>query len=172
MREHLTNLTATAAATLAENLDNANERTLEAVVEANRRFVELAVATADRVAEQFSFELPFADRLPTVPTPAESGERYLDFVERAVAVNREFNDRIVGMLKSDTATVDSLVATVTQAADTATDAVRATARTTSARTSTARKSASTRAASAKTAATTTAKRTAKKTASTARAASK
>ena len=102
MRDQFTNFTATAAATLAENLDTANERALDAVIDANRKLVEFAVTTADRVAEQISFELPFADRLPSLPTPAESGERYLDFVERAVAVNREFNDRIVAMLKSDT----------------------------------------------------------------------
>ena len=37
--------------------------------------------------------MPFADKLPT---PTESAERYLDFVERAVAVNREFNQRVAG----------------------------------------------------------------------------
>ena len=103
MRDQFTNFTSTTAATLAENIDSANTRALDAVIDANRKLVEFAVTTADRVADQITFELPFADRLPSLPTPAESGERYLDFVERAVAVNREFNDRIVAMLKSDTA---------------------------------------------------------------------
>ena len=188
MRDQLTNLTSTTAATLAENLDAANTRALDAVIDANRKLVEFAVTTADRVAEQISFELPFADRLPALPTPAESGQRYLDFVERAVAVNREFNDRIVAMLKSDTTTVDTLVAKVTKAADATTDTVtghatdavaavrssaKQTAKKATARTATARKAATTRATAAKRSATKaapTVKRTAKKAAAKASAA--
>ncbi len=64
MRNEFTKFTTTAAATLAENIDTANERALEAVIDANRRFVEFAVTAADRVADQIPFELPFADRLP------------------------------------------------------------------------------------------------------------
>lgn len=189
MREQFTHLTATAAATLAENLDAANERALEAVVDANRRLVEFAVTTADRVAERITFELPFADRLPTRPSPAETGERYLDFVERAVVVNREFNDRIVSMLKSDTVTVDTIVAKIAATADETADRVsdaasaatttakrtaKRTATTASGRTTPARKAASTtkttakrtakQAASTTAGAATTAKRTAKKSA--------
>lgn len=177
MREQFSNLTATTAATLAESIDSANERALGAVVDANRKLVEFAVTTADRVAERINFELPFADRLPTLPTPAVSGERYLDFVERAVAVNREFNDRIVAMLKSDTVTVDTIVAkiskTVDETADQVNDAASAvtasvkqsakrTATKAGARTAPARKAATKRSVSPKT----TAKRTAKKAATT------
>jgi DNA-binding protein HU-beta len=122
MRDQFTKLnefTTSATATVAENIDRANERALDALVDANRRLVEFAVTTADRLSEQISVELPFTDRFPT---PAESGERYLDFVERAVAVNREFNDRIVTMLKADApAAADRFVATATRVADAATD---------------------------------------------------
>jgi hypothetical protein len=168
MREQFTHFTTTAAATLAENLDAANERALEAVVDANRKLVEFAVTTADRVAERIPFELPFADRLPARPSPAETGERYLDFVERAVVVNREFNDRIVSMLKSDTVTVDTIVAKIAKTADETADQVsnaastaKTTAKTTTKRTA---KKAAGRSAGAATATKRTAKTSAKKSA--------
>lgn len=72
------------------------DRVLDAVLDANRRAVDFAVTTADRVQE-YTGDLPMADRLPT---PAETGERYLDFVERAVQMNRDFNQRVASMIET------------------------------------------------------------------------
>ncbi len=75
------------------------DRVLDAVLDANRRAVDFAVTTADRVQE-YTGDLPMADRLPT---PAETGERYLDFVERAVQMNRDFNQRVASMIETPAA---------------------------------------------------------------------
>ncbi|MEM9517119.1 MAG: hypothetical protein AAGA42_19890 [Actinomycetota bacterium] len=72
------------------------DRVLDAVLDVNRRAVDFAVTTADRVQE-YTGDLPMADRLPT---PAETGERYLDFVERAVQLNRDFNQRVASMIET------------------------------------------------------------------------
>ena len=89
---------------IADRFTTTSDRVLDAVLDTNRRIVDAAVTTADRVAEQFrsqvSVELPFADRLPT---PTVAGERYLDFVERAVSLNRDMNQRVVDMIKADNA---------------------------------------------------------------------
>ena len=45
-------------------------------------------------------DLPLADKLLT---PAEAGARYIDFVEQAVSVNRDFTKRVVGMLPTGVA---------------------------------------------------------------------
>ncbi|HSM65854.1 MAG TPA: hypothetical protein VK860_06090, partial [Ilumatobacteraceae bacterium] len=76
-----------------------SDKVLDAVLDTNRRVVDVAVSAADRVNERV--ELPFADRLPT---PTVAGERYLDFVERAVSLNREMNQRVVELLGADRAT--------------------------------------------------------------------
>ena len=78
-----------------------SDQVLDAVLDANRRFVDVAVTTADRVADQINFDLTLSDRLPT---PTVAGERYLDFVERAVSLNRDMNQRVVEMIKADNAT--------------------------------------------------------------------
>ena len=44
MRDQFTNFATTATTTLAESIDTANVRALDAVVDANRRFVEFAVS--------------------------------------------------------------------------------------------------------------------------------
>ena len=89
---------------IAERFTTTSDRVLDAVLDTNRRIVDAAVTTADRVAEQFrsqvTVELPFADRLPT---PTLAGERYLDFVERAVSLNRDMNQRVVDMIRADNA---------------------------------------------------------------------
>jgi len=89
---------------IAERFTTTSDRVLDAVLDTNRRIVDAAVTTADRVAEQFrsqvTVDLPFADRLPT---PTVAGERYLDFVERAVSLNRDMNQRVVDMIKADNA---------------------------------------------------------------------
>ena len=72
------------------------DRVLDAVLDANRRVVDFAVTTADRVQE-YAPELPMSDR---VPTPSEAGERYLEFVERAVEMNRDFNQRVASMIET------------------------------------------------------------------------
>ena len=99
-----------ALAALADKVEAANERLLDFVVDANRRLADLAVTSADRAAEVLPVALPFADRLPT---PAESAARYLDFVERAAAVNREFNQRVLALLTVDApAVVDTVTESV------------------------------------------------------------
>ena len=89
---------------IAERFTTTSDRVLDAVLDTNRRIVDAAVTTADRVTEQFrsqvTVELPFVDRLPT---PTVAGERYLDFVERAVSLNRDMNQRVVDMIKADNA---------------------------------------------------------------------
>lgn len=74
-------------------VNDANSRMLDSVVEANRTAVDFAVKSADRLP---TVELPVE-----MPTPAEAGKRYIDFVERAVEMNRDLNARVVGMLPAD-----------------------------------------------------------------------
>ncbi len=85
-----------------ERFTSTSDQVLDAVLDTNRRIVEVAVTTADRIAEQIKVELPLADRLPT---PAVAGERYLEFVERAVSLNRDLNQRVVEMITADNAKV-------------------------------------------------------------------
>ena len=89
---------------ITERFTTTSDRVLDAVLDTNRRIVDAAVTTADRVGEQIrkqvTVELPFADRLPT---PTVAGERYLDFVERAVSLNRDMNERVVDMINADNA---------------------------------------------------------------------
>lgn len=83
------------SATTAVN--DANVQVLDTVVKTNKNVVDFAVKAAERFP---TFELP--SELPVaIPTPAEAGERYIDFVERAVSMNRDLNDRIVAMLPAD-----------------------------------------------------------------------
>jgi 2-hydroxychromene-2-carboxylate isomerase len=85
---------------ISERFTTTSDQVLDAVLDANRRIVDMAVTTADRVAEQINVEFPFADRFPT---PTETGERYLEFVERAVSLNRDMNQRVAEMIKVDNA---------------------------------------------------------------------
>jgi hypothetical protein len=128
-----------------------SDKVLDAVLDTNRRVVDVAVSTADRVNERV--ELPFADRLPT---PTVAGERYLDFVERAVSLNREMNQRVVELLGADRATAATAkqAAARQAAAKTATTKPRTvkknTAKKSTARKSTARKSTARKSTAAKT----------------------
>ncbi|MFN3255883.1 MAG: hypothetical protein ACE37B_09305 [Ilumatobacter sp.] len=82
-------------------VNTANARLLDTLVEANRTAVDFAVKTAERLPRvELPAQLPFS---LTVPTATETGERYLDFVERAVSVNRDFGDRVAKMLPADIA---------------------------------------------------------------------
>jgi len=88
-----------------DNYIETNDRILEAVVETNRKVVDFAVKTADQVAERVDQiedmpEFKFADK---VPTPSETGERYLEFVERAVELNREYTQRVIDRILEDEA---------------------------------------------------------------------
>lgn len=74
-------------------VNDANSRMLNSMVEANRTAVDFAVKSADRLP---TIELPVE-----MPTPAEAGKRYIDFVERAVEINRDLNARVIGMLPAD-----------------------------------------------------------------------
>ena len=96
---------------ISERFTTTSDQVLDAVLDTNRRIVDLAVTTADRVADQVKVELPFADSLPT---PTVAGERYLEFVERAVSMNRDMNQRVAEMIKVDNAraAADKVVAPV------------------------------------------------------------
>jgi len=112
-------------AKLGEQFTNASDQVLDTVLDVNRRVVDFAVTTADRVNEQVrgqvDVELPFAD---SFPTPTIAGERYLEFVERAVSINRDVNQRIAEMI-----TVDNAQAAARKVADTATGATRTSTKT-------------------------------------------
>jgi hypothetical protein len=99
MRDQIQKFTKTAT----DNYTETNDRILDAVVETNRKVVDFAVKTADQVVDQLDQidqvrEFKFADK---VPTPAETGERYLDFVDSAVELNREFTERFITSLLAD-----------------------------------------------------------------------
>ena len=104
---------------VSDRFATTSDQVLDAVLDANRRIVDMAVNTADRVSEQINVEFPFAERFPT---PTVAGERYLEFVERAVSLNRDMNERVVEMIKADNAKAasDKVVATAKNVADTAT----------------------------------------------------
>jgi hypothetical protein len=97
---------------ISENIDSAamtvvdtSERILDTIVDVNRRVVDEAVRTADRFP---TVELPLSDKLPT---PAEAGDRYIDFVEQAASMNRDFTSRVVHMLPTGVATTAKTKAT-------------------------------------------------------------
>ncbi len=115
---------------ISERFTTTSDQVLDAVLDTNRRIVDFAVTTADRVADQVKVELPFAD---SFPTPTVAGERYLDFVERAVSMNRDMNQRVVEMIKADNAKAasDKVVATAKNVAETATKTVSDAAKTVS-----------------------------------------
>lgn len=136
-----------ALASLAGDVDAANERMLDLVVDANRRLADFAVTVADRVAEALPVSAPFADNLPT---PAESAERYIDFVERAAAANREFNQRILARLTAD---VDTVVGTISEPVAPKATAKKAPATKATAKKSVAKKAAARKATAKKSAAT-------------------
>jgi len=101
---------------ISERFTTTSDQVLDAVLDTNRRMVDFAVTTADRVNDQIGFELPFAD---SFPTPTVAGERYLEFVERAVSINRDMNQRIAEMITADNAKVvsDTVVATAKTVAE-------------------------------------------------------
>ena len=97
---------------ITENIDNAaktvvdtTEQILDTIVSVNRRVVDGVVRTADRLP---NVELPLNDKLLT---PAEAGARYIDFVEQAVSVNRDFTARVVHMLPTGVAATAKTKAT-------------------------------------------------------------
>jgi hypothetical protein len=98
---------------IAERFTTTSDQVLDAVLDTNRRVVDFAVTTADRINEQIKLDVPFADNFPT---PAVAGERYLEFVERAVSLNRDMNQRVAEMITVDNAkaAADKVVAPVKQ----------------------------------------------------------
>lgn len=96
---------------ITERFTTTSDQVLDAVLDTNRRVVDFAVTTADRINEQIKLDVPFADSLPT---PTDAGERYLEFVERAVSMNRDMNQRVAEMIKVDNAraAADKVVAPV------------------------------------------------------------
>ena len=97
-------LTETLEAATAGFVD-ANEQLLDAVLVANRRAVDEAVRAADRLPRT---SIPFAERFPT---PAASGARYLEVVERAVDLERDVTARLVGALPTGFAPTAKATAT-------------------------------------------------------------
>lgn len=88
--------------TVTKTFVDANERVLDTVVSVNRRIVDTAVRMNQNIADRASnIELPMADKLPTA---AETGARYIDFVERAVSINRDFTAKVVAQLPTGVAT--------------------------------------------------------------------
>ncbi|HSP28728.1 MAG TPA: hypothetical protein VLN74_09285, partial [Ilumatobacteraceae bacterium] len=83
---------------ISERFTTTSDQVLDAVLDANRRIVDMAVTTADRLVEQLNVELPDRFHTPTV-----AGERYLEFVERAVSLNRDMNQRVAEMITADNA---------------------------------------------------------------------
>lgn len=96
---------------LTDGFTTTSDKVLDAVLETNRRAVDVVVTAADRVNERV--ELPFGDRFPT---PTVAGERYLEFVERAIELNRELNQRVVELLVADRPTASAAKAAERQAA--------------------------------------------------------
>ena len=135
--------------TAVSNYTETNDRVLDAVVDANRKMVDFAVKTATAVTDAVETPLAdskFADR---IPTPAEAGKAYIDFVERAAEMNRDFNQRVIDMLPAEVKPAKK--ASVKPAADKATvkpAAKKATVKTAAAKTPAAKK-ASTRKAAGK-----------------------
>jgi hypothetical protein len=130
--------------TAAENYTEANDRILDVVVETNRKVVDFAVKAADQVVEQLEQidQLPdfkFAERLPT---PAETGARYIEFVERAAEMNRDFTQRVVANLLAG----DPVAPAVEKPAAEGAPAKKAPAKKSTARKSTAKKAAAKRSA--------------------------
>lgn len=74
-------------------VNDANARVIDSVVDANRTAVDVAVKSAERLP---TVELPVP-----VPTPADAGKRYIDFVERAAEMNRDLNARVIDMLPAE-----------------------------------------------------------------------
>ncbi len=91
--------------TAAKTFVDANERVLETVMTLNRRMVDTAVSAADRAPKA---KLPMADKFPT---PAETGARYIDFVEKAVEANRDFTAKVVAQLPTGVAATAKTKAT-------------------------------------------------------------
>ncbi len=97
---------------ITENIDTAaktyvdvTERVLDTVVSVNRRIVDTAVEVADRAPK---VDLAIVEKLPT---PAETGARYIDFVERAVSANRDFTAKVVAQLPTGVAATAKTKAT-------------------------------------------------------------
>ena len=136
MRDQFEQFTKTAVG----NYTDANDRVVEVVVDANRKVVEIAVRAADQLIEQLEQfenlpEMPFADK---VPTPSEAGARYLEWVERAADLNRDFAQRVAATLQGDV-TVEPAPATNKSSAKKST-AKNSTAKKSTAKKSTAKKS--------------------------------
>jgi len=124
---------------VSERFTTTSDQVLDAVLDTNRRVVDFAVTTADRVADQINFDVPFAD---SFPTPTDAGERYLEFVERAVSMNRDMNQRVAEMITVDNAkaAADKVVAPAKKTVAKKSTAKKSTAKKSPAKKSTAKKS--------------------------------
>ncbi len=141
MREQLVKL----SKTYTDNYTEASDKFLDAVVENNKKAVDFAVKTADQMSEQLPelpVDLPWADQ---VPTAAELGARYIDFVERAVELNREFTDRVLKTIQFEEVEVKVAAPAPAKKAP----AKKSTAKKSTAKKSTAKKSTTKKAAASK-----------------------
>ena len=133
---------------ISERFTTTSDQVLDAVLDTNRRVVDFAVTTADRINEQIKLDVPFTG---SFPTPTDAGERYLEFVERAVSLNRDMNQRVVEMIKVDNAkaAADKVVAPVKKTVAKKTPAKKAPAKKTAAKKRPARKTVAKKAAASK-----------------------
>ena len=93
----------------AKNFVDANERMLDTVVSVNRRMVDTAVRVNRTIADRTpKLDLPLSEKLPT---PAATGARYIDFVERAASANRDFTAKVVAQLPTGVAATAKTQAT-------------------------------------------------------------
>jgi len=133
---------------ISERFTTTSDQVLDAVLDTNRRVVDFAVTTADRINEQIKLDVPFAD---SFPTPTVAGERYLEFVERAVSLNRDMNQRVAEMIKVDNAkaAADKVVAPVKKTVAKRTPAKKTPAKKTAAKKRPAKKTVAKKAAASK-----------------------
>lgn len=101
---------------IADRYASVSTTVLDAVVEAQHKLVDAWINGADKLVEVIPVDLPSA-----FPAPAETGAKYLDFVERAATVNREWNARVVNMLR--TGDVDHLTTPIVDAATSMTETI-------------------------------------------------
>lgn len=87
--------------TAVTNYTETNDKVLDTVIDMNRKVVDFAVKTATAVTDAVETPLADAKFADRIPTPAKAGKAYIDFVERAADMNRDFSKRVVAMLPAE-----------------------------------------------------------------------
>lgn len=101
---------------IAERYTTVTTAVIDAVVDAQHKMVDAWIAGADKLVEVLPMDLPAG-----IPAPAESGAKYLDFVEKAATLNREWNARVADMLR--TGDVDHVTAPIVDAVTNMTESI-------------------------------------------------